>query len=389
MFRNGNQVNNEAVWRNPQMGPLWSFLANRTNQKPISWLSEDFIVIASVSVGLLAPISHTFAQNCDLKAEGGSIGICGDVRDSKIIVGVPEEKLDELVRERTKPLEDLTVSQKDTISLLKEKLDLNERQVRDALDIVGEKYTPPLGEALVRVAGDYRRLQAQVSALNPDNPSARALVDEAKHELNEGRSDRALDLLHRATEAQLTAAEEADKLEAQAHAAREAQLLGAASSTDAEAQTYRLLHRYDDAEKLYLRAIEIEQKVSGSRQLLAVSLNNLGELYLGSGRFKNAKASLKDSIEIQESFGDENINLIVPLSNLGQVYWATFQYPDAEVVYKRAIVIGEKALPANDSRLVKTRLNYAQLLDRLGRVEEAAKLRLLATSATQQIDKPK
>jgi hypothetical protein len=34
---------------------------------------------------------------------------------------------------RTKPLEDLSEAQKDSIALLKEKLDLNQRQVRSAL----------------------------------------------------------------------------------------------------------------------------------------------------------------------------------------------------------------------------------------------------------------
>ena len=63
-----------------------------------------------LALGLLASSPAAYGQKCDVKAEGGSVGICGEVKDSKIVIGVPQEKIDELVRERTKPLEDLTAS---------------------------------------------------------------------------------------------------------------------------------------------------------------------------------------------------------------------------------------------------------------------------------------
>jgi hypothetical protein len=43
-----------------------------------------------------------------------------------------------------------------------------------------------LAEALTKVAEDYKRLQAQVAALNPDNPKARELVEQAKPEIDAG-----------------------------------------------------------------------------------------------------------------------------------------------------------------------------------------------------------
>jgi outer membrane PBP1 activator LpoA protein len=47
--------------------------------------------------------------------------------------------VDELVRDAKRPLEELTSQQRENIALLKEKLDLNERQVRAALGILGAR----------------------------------------------------------------------------------------------------------------------------------------------------------------------------------------------------------------------------------------------------------
>ena len=80
------------------------------------------------------------------------------------------------------------------------------------LKIVGEDADIPddrLAEALTKVAGDYKRLQAQVAALNSDNPTARKLVDEAKPEIDAGHFARAHELLREATQAQIAAAQEA------------------------------------------------------------------------------------------------------------------------------------------------------------------------------------
>jgi hypothetical protein len=70
----------------------------------------------------------------------------------------------------------------DRITEISKTLGVTEDAAKTLLKIVGEDPSIPgdkLAEALTKVAGDYKRLQAQVAALNPDNPAARALVDEA------------------------------------------------------------------------------------------------------------------------------------------------------------------------------------------------------------------
>ena len=154
-----------------------------------------------------------------------------------------------------------------------------------------------------------------------------------------------------------------------------------ANSYASRAYAFRLLHQYGEAEKLYSKIFAIEEKALGFKNPeLAAHLNNQGELFLGEGSFDKAEVALRHSIEIYDSLNPDDTQLIAPLSNLGQVYWATFRYAEAEALYEHAIAIGEKASLSSRSDLAITRRNYAQLLDKLGRTDEAAKQRALAAA---------
>jgi hypothetical protein len=86
--------------------------------------------IAALGKCFFTSITATYAQ---VRADTGSIAIGGSVTNSTVIIGIPQEKADELVRDAKRPLEELTTQQRENIVLLKEKLDLNEYQVRAAL----------------------------------------------------------------------------------------------------------------------------------------------------------------------------------------------------------------------------------------------------------------
>jgi tetratricopeptide (TPR) repeat protein len=130
-----------------------------------------------------------------VQAEEGSIAIGGNVSNSTI--GVPYEKLEAAVRARTKDLEDLSEAEKETIALLKEKLDLNQRQLNSALEIVGEKNVPPeqLGAKLVNIAEKYKDLQTAAAAQPGDDAKITALKVEAQKAIQDGQLGKADDLL--------------------------------------------------------------------------------------------------------------------------------------------------------------------------------------------------
>src|SRR5260370_14632712 len=62
----------------------------------------------------------TIVANAQVRADTGSIAIGGSVTNSPVITGIPQEKVDELVRDAKRPLEELTAQQRDNIILLKE-----------------------------------------------------------------------------------------------------------------------------------------------------------------------------------------------------------------------------------------------------------------------------
>jgi hypothetical protein len=99
-------------------------------------MKRHLFVLAAVAVWFCAPITATNAQ---IRADTGSIAIGGSVIGSTVIIGITQEKADELVRDAKRPLEELTTRERENILLLKEKLDLNERQMRAALGILGDQ----------------------------------------------------------------------------------------------------------------------------------------------------------------------------------------------------------------------------------------------------------
>jgi tetratricopeptide (TPR) repeat protein len=139
---------------------------------------------------------------------------------------------------------------------LSERLGITKDATRTLLRIVGEQDVPleRLSETLNRVAIDYKRLRAQVAALNLDNPTAKALVEQAGPEIEAGRFGRARELLRQATQEQIAAAQEARKLKAQAQVAEDVQMLGAAQSTAAEADVAMTERQYLVAAELFGQA---------------------------------------------------------------------------------------------------------------------------------------
>ena len=154
-------------------------------------------IFAIVALGLALASLSANAQLSRVTADRSSIAIGGSVRDSTIIAGIPQEKVDELVRERTKPLEQLTEAQKRTIVLLEEKLDLNERQVRSALNILGERDIPPerLAAKLIEIAEKYNAIKAMTSANPGDDAKTSALRGDAQRAIDLGDLEKADALL--------------------------------------------------------------------------------------------------------------------------------------------------------------------------------------------------
>ena len=101
-----------------------------------------------------------------------AVAIGGNVSSSTINIGIPAEQLAALVRQAG----DLSETQKKLIAKLEGELDLNQRQIHAALDILGEANVPPerLAAKLVEFAERFKALQATASAQPGDGPTDRS-----------------------------------------------------------------------------------------------------------------------------------------------------------------------------------------------------------------------
>jgi PDZ domain-containing protein len=158
-------------------------------------MKRHLYLVALLGMCFFAPSTAVYAQQ--VKADTGSIAIGGSVTGSTVIIGIPQEKVDELVRDAKRPLEELTTQQRENIALLKEKLDLNERQVRAALGILDENDIPPerLTAKLVEIAESFKALRETASAQPGDSPRIVSLRAKAQKAVEAGELAKASELL--------------------------------------------------------------------------------------------------------------------------------------------------------------------------------------------------
>ena len=153
-------------------------------------------ITASIGTGRIS-----FAQNFGTRTEATSCAaaIGGNVTFStvSVVCGIAPEVLDALVRSRTQPFEELATALKDGNALLKEKLDLTQRQMSAALDILGEANVPPerLAAKLLEIAERFKDLQQTAIAKPGDDAKIAALKFDAQKAIGEGDLDKADKLL--------------------------------------------------------------------------------------------------------------------------------------------------------------------------------------------------
>src|SRR5262249_9235469 len=84
----------------------------RQNRNEAAAMKRHLSLFAAVGMCFLASINATHAQ---VRADTGSIAIGGSVTSSTVIIGIKQEKVDELVRDAKRPLEELTTQQRENI----------------------------------------------------------------------------------------------------------------------------------------------------------------------------------------------------------------------------------------------------------------------------------
>ena len=255
---------------------------------------------AAVAVGLATLALQAGFAFADFKIDTGqcSVAVAGSAVGNSITCnfGLTPDQLRQLTEAAVRGATD---AQQEHVDKVSKTLGLTESAAKNLLRIVGDDANvseDKLAEALTKAAADYRRLQTQVAALNPGNPSASALVDQAKTEIESGNFGQAHKLLRDATQAQIAAAQEARRIREQAQAAEDAQWLGAASSTAAEGDVALTERKFDQAARLFGQAagyVSSDHKKERGDYLL----RQADALYREGGE-RGDNSALREAIEV-------------------------------------------------------------------------------------------
>jgi tetratricopeptide (TPR) repeat protein len=177
-------------------------------------------------------------------------------RDAIVTYGLTPEQVQELTKAAAAgavgPLANQIVD-------LSKRLGVTENAALTLLHILDQEDVPleRLPQKLGEVAAQYKRIQAQLAALNPQNPTARRLAEQAEAEIKAGRFETAHELLRQVTQAAVAAAEQARELRQKAEVAENEQLIQAAASSSAEGDLSMTELHYLEAADLFKAAANL------------------------------------------------------------------------------------------------------------------------------------
>ncbi len=143
----------------------------------------------------------------------------------------------------------------------------------------------------------------------------------------------------------------------------------------------------NEAEKCYIDAIAIREKIIGNKHIdYAMSLNNLGILYMDIGKYEKSQKLLLEAKTIRElNFGKENLVYASSLLILGNLYFEMKQYEKAESLYVEVKYIIMKLLGKENSSYAMILNNLANLYSVIHQFEKAEQLQIEAISIREKV----
>ena len=142
------------------------------------------------------------------------------------------------------------------------------------------------------------------------------------------------------------------------------------------AQLYRAEGRDPEAEPLLKRSLAIREKaLAPDHPAVALSLNNLAALYRSQGRDAEAEPLYQRSLAIREKvLGPDSLDVALSLNNLALLYQDQDRYAEAEPLYQRSLAIHEKVLGPDHPDVAVNLNNLAAMYNNQARDAEAEPL---------------
>jgi len=153
-----------------------------------------------------------------------------------------------------------------------------------------------------------------------------------------------------------------------------------AASLNNLAALYESQGRYEQAEPLYLQALELSQRLLGEdHPNVATSLNNLAGLYKSQGRYNEAEPLYLQALELRKHLlGEDHPNVATSLNDLALLYESQGRYNEAEPLLLQALELWKHLLGEDHPHVATSLNNLALLYKSQGRYNEAEPLLLQA-----------
>lgn len=153
------------------------------------------------------------------------------------------------------------------------------------------------------------------------------------------------------------------------------------------AMSYYSEGKYDIAEPLYLKALEIKKKKLGDKHPeFANTLNNLALLYLYQDKYQKAELLLLKALEINKlALGEKHINYANSLNSLALLYDNQDMYSKAETSYLKSLEIRKEILGENSEEYATSLNNLASFYFNQGKYSESEKLMLKALEISKNV----
>ena len=134
--------------------------------------------------------------------------------------------------------------------------------------------------------------------------------------------------------------------------------------------------RYEEAESMYVAALDIMEAIDPEHTEVASTLASLGRLYTAQGRLEQSDSVLRTSLEIYRArLGPAHVWLGLTLNELGVVAARRREYASAEQYFRESLEIQERALGPDHPEIAVAVNNISFTLIQQGRLEGALPLR--------------